>query len=82
MKFHIKRTSDFFERKQPCEGAALLKVSEFDDEERFWVIEINTLEELINLRDKVGNDLILRWTDEKELGGEMREIEIYDDYRE
>lgn len=82
MKFRIRRTSDFFERKQPCEGAEFLKVSEIDDEKWFWVIEINTLEELINLRDNVGNDLILRWPYEKELGGEMREIEIYDDYRE
>ena len=40
----------------------------------YVLIEINTLEELIRLRNSVCNELILRYYE--------NEIEIYDDYRE
>ncbi len=44
-----------------------------------WVIEINTLEELIKLSDKYG-DIILGYTDLYK--GIEYELEIYDTYRE
>lgn len=80
MKFRIKRTSDWFSEESPCAGAEL--ISEDDDGQKLWAIEINTLEELMALRDKIGEDLILGWTYEGEPEDRMREIEIYDSYRE
>lgn len=81
MKFRIKRTSDWFSEESPCDGAYMIKLSE-DGEQKFWAIEINTIEELISLRDKIGDDLILGWTYEDELEDRLRQIEIYDTYRE
>lgn len=44
-----------------------------------WGIEINSLEELMTLKDMVGHDLVLTTS---HIDKETPEIEIYDDYRE
>ena len=49
---------------------------EFNDE--IWCIEINSLEELLELQDKYG-EIILGTSFEND---SIRELEIYDDYRE
>lgn len=49
---------------------------EFDDE--MWAIEINTLEDLLNLRNKYG-EIIVRTAFENP---SISELEIYDDWRE
>jgi hypothetical protein len=49
-----------------------------DVDQEDWTIEINSLEELIELKDKEGK-LIVKGTEYKEI---PYEIEIYDDYRE
>lgn len=65
MKFEILRASDTSSKAPaPCDGAFL--------EGNEWVIEINTLEELLALQNKVGNDLIVN----------NKQIWIYDDYME
>ena len=47
------------------------------DDKKYKFIEINSLEELMEFQKDYGDIVI---TDE--VGGEMKEIEIYDDYRE
>lgn len=49
---------------------------EFNDE--IWCIKINSLEELLKLQDKYGNIILTRCFKNKNI----RELEIYDDYRE
>ena len=49
---------------------------EFNDE--IWCIKINSLEELLKLQDKYG-DIILTTCFKN---NNIRELEIYDDYRE
>lgn len=44
-----------------------------------WAIEVNSLEDLVKLRDKCKNDLILGRHDD---ASEYPELEIYDDWRE
>lgn len=43
-----------------------------------WFVEINTMEELINLKNEVKEELVIRNAWESD----MPAIEIYDDYRE
>ena len=80
MKFRIKRTSDWFSEERPCAGAKF--ISEDDDGRKLWTIEINTIEELLTLREQIGEDLILGWTSNDEPEDIMGAIEIYDSYRE
>lgn len=74
MKFDIYRTSSCLGSEKPCEGAV-------KDEARSnnyfttYTIEINSLEELIALKEEVG-DIIIADNDDNQV------IEIYDDYRE
>lgn len=49
---------------------------EFNDE--IWCIKINSLEELLNLQDKYGDIVLSRCYK----NNNIRELEIYDDYRE
>ena len=82
MKFRIKRTSNWGGEEKPCEKAYGGKhLGGRADDVRVWYIDINTLDELIALRDEVENELIVGTANEKELN-DMPEIEIYDDYRE
>lgn len=43
-----------------------------------WFIEINTLQELLNLKTRFNEELIIT----TRYGTDIPEIEIYDDYRE
>lgn len=82
MKFRIKRTSNWDGEEKPCENAyGGEHLGGRADDVRVWYIDINTLDELIALRNEVENELIIDTTWEKELNG-IPEIEIYDDYRE
>jgi len=82
MKFRIKRTSNFDGEEKPCEKAyGGEHLGGRANDVRVWYIDINTLDELIALRDEVENELIVGTAYEKELN-DMPEIEIYDDYRE
>ncbi len=82
MKYIISKTSSFGQRNEaPCEGAVAVGCNEFGD--TLWGIEINTLEELMALQDKVGHPLIIGpapYYDANEYSGKA--IEIYNDYRE
>ena len=49
---------------------------EFNDE--IWCIKINSLEELLELQDKYGNIVLTTCYE----NNNIRELEIYDDYRE
>ena len=77
MKFMISRASQWAER-QPCEeakeeefvyGAIILKR---------WVIEINSLDEIMNFKSKYG-DIVIR---DSGFDDGIQEIVIYDDYLE
>lgn len=82
MKFRIKRTSDFFAvENKPSKNAYGGKPLKEDSDKHIWYIDINTVEDLIQLRDEVEEPLIINTAWEDELNG-MPEIEIYDDYRE
>lgn len=63
MEFSIRRTSTYWRKEPPCDEA----VKKDSD----WVVQINTLEDLVNFSHKYGQ-LILN----------EDFIEIYDDYRE
>ena len=81
MKFRITRTSDWSNEKSPCEGAYLDKI-EYEGtsyEYRHWAIDISSLEELIALRDKVEEALVLEKEDDEH---GLPSIDIYDYYRE
>lgn len=69
MKFEVTRTSTWFEEDIRCEEAR--------QEEFGWVVEINTLEEIIEFIKKYGR--IVLDADKKD---ELPKIEIYDDWRE
>ena len=71
MKFRITRTSVCYDVK-PCEKAVKGKIGE---NERDWLIEINTLEELIELVEKEGQIIVSK-------DNSQPEIEIYDGDRE
>lgn len=78
MKFLVKRTTDVLAFTPPCEGT---KLSEHQSAFgcKLWEIEINSIEELIELKKKVTHPIIL--CDSYDVEG-MLELEIYDDYRE
>ena len=78
MKFEVTRTSTWFNEDIKCEEA---RQEEFVVGEHLckrWVVEINTLEELIAFVKKY-EDRIVLITDEK---SGLPKIEIYDDWRE
>lgn len=78
MKFEIYRTSDCCREKVPCEGARLVRAGSMTNS-AVYEIEINTLEDLLKLIDKVGEVIIRDLSLEN---GHTHEIEIYDGYRE
>jgi len=71
MKFTIERTSDWGGEQAPCQAA--------QRDGDYWVIEIETLEDLLKLRDETGDDLIVG---RAYAAKDMPSIEIYDTYRE
>ena len=97
MRFRICRTSDScinFNETPPCKNAIIVEEQEpilerIRDENNKWIrcdigkiqiikhweVDINTLEELLELETEVDNPLIIS-------SDGMREIEIYDSYRE
>lgn len=81
MKFRITRTSNWSGERAPYEGTYLDKIEYKGTsyEHKYWAIDISSLEELIALRDKVGEALVIEKEDE-EPG--LPSIDIYDYYRE
>lgn len=74
MRFYVTRTSLHSDQK-PCDEA----FSTIVDNSKRWMIEVDSLSELIDLKTKYG-DLIIQ---ENIVGNDsLLEIEIYDDYRE
>lgn len=85
MKFSIKRADYMFaeENKPPVPNAQLIGKDRWGDD--LWAVEIDTLEDLISLKIKVGVSLILDWADEDvcDLDNDIKHsILIYDDYIE
>lgn len=96
MIFEIERTSqwNFDENEPPCDRAF---IKEFEIIEtrwnkpdtkkklKSWFIELNTLEDLLTLKEEIGEELIIR---NSNWGEDIRDItvnyqiEIYDTYRE
>ena len=74
MLFRVYRTSCWGgSEAKPCENAI------FNKEEEEWVVEINSLEELLELIEEQDEDIIIKT---KRSGYSFQTIEIYDDYRE
>ena len=85
MKFAIKRANPMFAEKNklPVPNAKLIGKDRWGDS--LWAVEIDTLEDLISLKVKVGCGLILDWADEDvcDLDNDIKHsILIYDDYIE
>lgn len=85
MKFAIKRADPMFSEKNklPVPNAKLIGKDRLGD--NLYAVEINTLEDLISLKIKVGHSLILEWADEDvcDLDNDIKHsILIYDDYIE
>ena len=70
MKFLIARVSNSYKSTQPCENAIL----ENDE----WIIELNSLEDLIELMETLGENLIIK----PKFNNDINSILIYDDYIE
>lgn len=89
MIFSIYRTSNiiFSEDNPPCNKAF---VKEFILGNKYkmvqnkdWFIELNTLEDLLNFKEEVGEPIIIDDDFRKDNNiGVKHSIEIYDDYRE
>ena len=71
MKFNVSTTSC---RVPPYEGAKCMGKDQWDNEK--WIIEVNSLEELLAVSDKSDCSIIVQ------RGEEENYIEIYDGYRE
>jgi hypothetical protein len=70
MKFQVVRTSR--NQEKPCENAVLEKTQYGE----CWFIEINTINELMDLKKECGELILTTEYDD------METIEIYDDLRE
>ena len=85
MEFKISRTS-MWNDKKPCDNAyrkKIIRVDErgfksFEDHDEIWVIEINTLEDLLDLKEKYGEIIVCTAYENPNIN----ELEIYDDWRE
>ena len=79
MKFIVSRTSGY--DIKPCEEAVKVELTskEYGHPINCWVIEINSLEDLLKFKKECGHDLIIGDSYYKEI---PFEIEIYDYYRE
>ena len=75
MKFIVIKTSGSYddEHTAPCENSV------FDKEEKAWIIEINSIEELLSVLKKCNHDIIIS---QKAYNSELPCLEIYDDWRE
>lgn len=87
MKFVVERASDIFQDKSPCKEATQFEVEKSKQSHyytHYYVVEINTLEELMKFRNKYGRLIIEELMDfEKEKFKYMTyRIVIYDDYVE
>lgn len=92
MIFNIYRTSNiiFSENKPPCDKAFIKEFERPDLGNKYaivqskdWFIELNTLEDLLNLREEVDTGIIINddfWKNNNI--GVKHSIEIYDTYRE
>lgn len=60
-------------------GKIIVQNNERTSIEKYWVVYIHSLDELLELRDEVEEELIISKSD---LEGFDGEIEIYDGYRE
>lgn len=81
MKFCVTRTSEGFdEEKRPCDESEKVVIPKKGNylEHTEWVVEINTIEELMAFCKKYGDIII----SEQSCEMKFNEIEIYDDYRE
>jgi hypothetical protein len=78
MKFIVTRTTDVLTLTPPCERAELSEHQSYFGG-KVWEIEINSIEELIELKKEVNHPIIL--CDSYNVEG-MLELEIYDGYRE
>lgn len=89
MIFKISRTSQWFygEDKPPCDKAFIKEFERYMGankiQDKDWFIELNTLEDLLNLKEEIGENIIIsdylfRYNN---IDVEYS-IEIYDDYRE
>lgn len=77
MIFNIYRTNNFVfsEKRPPCDKAFI--------KEKDWFVELNTLEDLLNLKEEIGEDVIISdYPFRCNNIGVEHSIEIYDDYRE
>lgn len=76
MKFLINRASSYSFSDKPCNEA-------FKVGEDFWGIEINSIDDLIALKDKYGGRVIVEDNDSLYFCPEYKHsITIYDDYVE
>ena len=81
MRFIVDRTSLWGnERRKPLKSKKVKKELIKELGEKKWVIEINTLEDLLEFHGKAGRDIIM-WRTYGE-GYNPYYLEIYDDYRE
>jgi hypothetical protein len=77
MLFRVYRTSGWgSEEAKPCENAV------FDNDEQEWIIEINSLEELLKLAQELDKQIIITPKKYKNIGNELPFLEIYDAWRE
>jgi len=81
MIFRVKRTSHYGTPDGPPVPRATITDTEDKWDDRHWVVELATLDELIELLKSEGHDLILR-DDYEPDGTSIMGIEVYDDYRE
>lgn len=81
MTFEIWKTSDIDER--PCENAKLVKdeITQFGYHRRQFVIDINTLEELMELIEKTERKRVVLFPRD-DSSEDLPGIEVYDTYRE
>lgn len=81
MRFEIWKISDIDER--PCENATLVKneITQFGYHRRRFVIDINTLEELMELIEKTECKRVALFPKD-DSSEDLPGIAIYDDYRE
>jgi len=78
MKFTITRTSTWYDKKPYKNAIEEEYINIWGQKQKEWVIEINTLEELLKLQKEEG-DIIIK---NDILGNNKLALEIYDTYRE
>lgn len=82
MKFLVTRTSAIYGGcTPPCEGAVLLNPDRETWEPPLYGIELDTLEDLMAFKERVGYSVIVGKSREESDWSDV-ELEIYDDYRE